>query len=257
MRVKVLSVVALLVALAAGCSESSSANLDRGTGGLGSGGASARGGAAAGGATNGGNSGAGGDSRGTGGSSATGGHGSGGASASGGMAAGGAPNGGNSGAGGGSGGSGGNLGTKPLGSLEGYCGAVYDERARCGDLPENYRSRSEDIADCVHDFGRPDVYRGDVFGAIQACLATLECSRSVDECNMDGALVVSSDPEKHPLITTCMAKVADCKNSATPFHDDSCLMGLFLLESLKPDFNICMGKPCDAVGACLSALFGT
>jgi hypothetical protein len=73
---------------------------------------------------------------------------------------------------------------------------------------------------------------------------------------MAGALVVSSDPENDPLITSCMAKVAACKDSATPLHDDSCLMGLFMLESLKPDFNACMGKPCDAVGACVGALFG-
>ena len=133
---------------------------------------------------------------------------------------------------------------------------MYDERNRCGSLPPDYRSRAADIANCVGEFGPLDVYRGDVFGAIQACLATLECGRSVDECNMAGALVVSSDPENDPLITSCMAKVAACKDSATPLHDDSCLMGLFMLESLKPDFNACMGKPCDAVGACVGALFG-
>ena len=171
-------------------------------------------------------------------------------------ATGGATNGGDTDVDGGSGGNG-DSSEKPLGSLAGYCGARYDYRARCSsEIPPNYRPRSVDIANCVTEFGPLDVYRGDVFGAIQACLSTLECGRDVDECNIDGGLVVSSDPENHPLVTKCMAKVAVCKTGATPLHDDLCLMGLFLLESLKPDFNTCMDKPCDGVRACANPLFG-
>jgi hypothetical protein len=154
------------------------------------------------------------------------------------------------------GGAGGDGGTMPSGSLAGFCGALCDERYRCGSLDPNERPRTECIADCVYDWGPSDVYRGDVFGAIQACLGTLECSRSVDECNLAGANVVSSDPENHPLVTSCVAKVAACEGSANPFNDDFCLMGLFMLESVKPNFNACMAVPCDTVRACLETLLG-
>jgi hypothetical protein len=142
----------------------------------------------------------------------------------------------------------------PSGSLEGFCGAMCDERYRCGSLDPNDQTRTECIADCVFDWGPSDVYREDVFAAIQACLANLDCSRSIDECNLDGANVVSSDPENHPLVTNCMAKAATCKGSDNPWNDDLCLMGLFMLESLKPDFNACMNQPCEEVRACFDVL---
>jgi hypothetical protein len=147
-------------------------------------------------------------------------------------------------------------GTSPSGSLAAYCGALCDERYRCGLLDINQKPRDECVSSCVNSWGPVDVYRGDVMGAMQACLQSLTCSASVDDCNIVGANVVSNDPQNDPRVVACMARTSSCSGSTNPFNDDICLLGLFLVEAQKPSFDACMTQPCDAVLACFNQLRG-
>ena len=147
-------------------------------------------------------------------------------------------------------------GTSPSGSLAAYCGALCDERYRCGTLDISQKPRDECIAGCVNSMGPVDVYRGDVMGAMQACLQNLTCGASVDDCNIVGANVVSSDPQNDPRLVACMTKTSACSGTANPFTDDICLLGLFLVEAQKAGFDACMTQPCDAVLACFNQLRG-
>jgi hypothetical protein len=147
-------------------------------------------------------------------------------------------------------------GTSLSGSLEAYCGALCDERYRCGSLDINQKPRDQCVSSCVNSWGPVDVYRGDVMGAMQSCLQNLTCSASVDDCNIVGANVVSSDPQSDPRLVACMVKTSACSGSANPFNDDICLLGLLLVEAQKAGFDACMTQPCDAVLACFNQLRG-
>jgi hypothetical protein len=164
------------------------------------------------------------------------------------------------GAGGGQAGAGGttvaDTGPLPAGSLEASCGALCDERYRCGSLDINQKPRAECVSSCVNSCGPVDVYCGDVMAAMQVCLQNLTCGASVDNCNVVGANVVSSDPQNDPRLVACMAKTSACSGSANPFNDDICLVGLLLVESVKTGFDACMTQPCDAVLACVNQLRG-
>jgi hypothetical protein len=92
--------------------------------------------------------------------------------------------------------------------------------------------------------------------AMQACLQNLACTSSIDDCNIVGANVVSSDPESDPRMVTCMAKASACSGYANPFSDDICLVGLFLVEAKQSAFDACMTQPCQTVLACVNQQLG-
>ena len=142
------------------------------------------------------------------------------------------------------------------GSLQAFCAAQCDERYRCGTLDVAEKPRDACIQGCVNSWGPVDVYRGDVFAAMQTCLQNLSCSTSIDDCNIAGASVVSSDPENDPRMVSCLAKTNSCSGSANPFNDDICLAGLFLTDANKPAFDACMNQPCDTVLPCFDQMRG-
>jgi len=140
------------------------------------------------------------------------------------------------------------------GSLQGWCVAQCEQRERCGSLDEE--TPVEECADeCVLDWGQPEVYRSDVMAALTACYEEVECSESSDSCLREGALVVSSDPDSDPRMVECGAKSTTCEATASPFHDDLCLIGYFLESAAAASFDACLDEPCESAADCARGVY--
>lgn len=136
----------------------------------------------------------------------------------------------------------------------GYCLAQCETRWRCGSLNLEERSLQECASRCASDYGNPAVYRADMFDAMVECVEELDCGHSIDECNFIGANVASSDPENFPIVATCLAKQEKCGATESPFSDDICLLGIFLVEAAYTAFDACMTETCAEVANCFDAL---
>ena len=127
-----------------------------------------------------------------------------------------------------------------------WCGAGCERSQRCE--TNDGEDEQSCAAECMADFGNPELIQQRVARAFQDCFSELPCGQSDDSCFAIVAATLELDLTS-PLAEQCLSVQNECGG----FSDDLCSFAVVATPAGQTRFDQCLSSACDAVPACLAA----